>query len=242
MRIIGGRYKRKRLIGPPDAETTRPIPDRVKEALFNLLRGHFEGESVFDGFAGTGSVGIEAASRGATRVVCVERDRRIADVLYKNVEHCGADGEVEIYLGDALSPLSLARCPDPVHVVFLDPPYPLVWDPAGWARVRDQFTKLVAKLDDTGFAVLRTPWPFLHGVETAKGGGVSDAVVDLDALSDEELDKLDDEFGRFTAGLEKSEVDLTIDGAIGPETHVYRQTALHLYMRDRGDQDEGDAS
>ena len=55
MRIIGGEYRRRPLQGPPSGTTTRPIPDIVREAVFNLLRGHFENEVVYDGFAGVGS-------------------------------------------------------------------------------------------------------------------------------------------------------------------------------------------
>lgn len=162
MRIIGGDLKRQRLESPPDAKTTRPMPDHVRESVFNILRGHFEGASVFDAFAGTGAVGLEAVSRGASRVVMVERDKRIAALLRRNVEHLGVEDDCEIVVGDALGAGALARCPMPVDVIFFDPPYPLVRDPAGWARVRRQFEAAIGRLTDTGFAVIRTPWPFLH--------------------------------------------------------------------------------
>ena len=77
MRIIAGEFKKRKLQGPPDDTTTRPIPDMVKEALFNILRGHPEDGAVLDCFAGTGSIGLEALSRGAPRCVFVERDKKI---------------------------------------------------------------------------------------------------------------------------------------------------------------------
>lgn len=165
MRIIAGEFKKRKLQGPPDDTTTRPIPDMVKEALFNILRGHPEDGAVLDCFAGTGSIGLEALSRGAPRCVFVERDKKMAEILRANIEQCGAGDRSEVVVGDALGPGALSRCPRPVHLVFFDPPYPLVRDAASWARVREQFARAVALLDDTGFAVLRTPWPFLHSAQ-----------------------------------------------------------------------------
>lgn len=162
MRIIAGDFKRRRLQGPADASVTRPIPDLVKQSLFNILRGHCADGAVFDCFAGTGSIGLEALSRGATRCVFVERDRKIAEVLRANIETCGAGDRAEVVVGDVLGAGALSRCPRPVHLVFFDPPYPMVRDKASWLRVREQFAKAVQLLDETGYAVLRTPWPCFH--------------------------------------------------------------------------------
>jgi len=161
MRIIGGEYRSRRLLSPKDAETTRPIPDRVKESLFGLLRGHCEDAAVFDGFAGTGAIGLEAISRGAARCVFVERDRDAAEMLRQNIESMDATDRCELVIGDALGPGALARCPRPANLIFLDPPYPLVRDPVGWKRVRSQFERMIDLLADDGFAIIRTPWPFL---------------------------------------------------------------------------------
>lgn len=251
MRIISGQYRRRKLLSPPDGAITRPFPDMVKEAMFNLLRGHFEGESVLDCFAGTGTVGLEAASRGASRVVCVERDRRVTRVLEQNIEMLGAQEQVEVVTGDALGPTAIHRCPKPVHIVFFDPPYPMVRDPHDWVRVRTQFERLIGLLDDTGYAVLRTPWPLYHVVEQGAGGGGADGpddgasvevidgeeMIEID-LNDPEADNAIDDF-ELELAREASkpkqrtvDVDLTMGGALGPETHAYGQMALHLYMRD----------
>lgn len=160
MRIIGGEFRSRRLLTPRDALTTRPIPDRVKESLFGLLRGHTEGGEVFDGFAGTGAIGLEAVSRGAARCVFVEKDRDAADLLRKNIQTLGVEERCELVVGDALGPGALARCPRPAKLIFLDPPYPLIRDVTGWKRVRAQFERLIDLLADDGFAVIRTPWPF----------------------------------------------------------------------------------
>ncbi len=230
---------------------TRPFPDMVKEAMFNLLRGHFEGEAVLDCFAGTGTVGLEAASRGASRVVCIERDRRVTRVLERNIEMLGAEEVVEVVAGDALGPTAIHRCPKPVHIVFFDPPYAMVRDPGEWARVRTQFERLIALLDETGYAVLRTPWPLFHVVgeeaEQARGRGkrAGDGVeviegeevieIDLDAPdADKMMEAFEKDLARdaSTPRQDTVDVDLAMGGAAGPETHAYGGMALHLYMRD----------
>lgn len=167
MRIIAGEFRSRRLHTPKDASVTRPMPDRVRESLFGLLRGHTEGATVIDLFAGTGSVGLEAVSRGASRCVLVEKDRQIAQILKRNIEMLGVEDRCELVVGDALGPGALARCPRPVNLVFMDPPYPMVRDALGWKRVRTQFERLIDLLTDDGYAVLRTPWPhFIGGPDT----------------------------------------------------------------------------
>lgn len=268
MRIIAGEFRHRVLEGPGDSEVTRPIPDRVKESLFALLRGHCEDAAVFDAFAGVGSIGLECLSRGAARVVMVEQDRRIADILRRNVEALGAADRCDVVTGDALGPGALARAPRPLHLAFFDPPYPLVQDPVGFMRVMAQAARAVAILDDTGFVVLRTPWPLVHtpgAVPTEptasappprrkkgpRGGwrqemrraalGMTPRARSKHAEEPpDELDELcvDDPAGARSeppaAKPAPVTPDLRLPGAVGPETHVYRGMAIHLYMRDRG--------
>lgn len=165
MRIIGGRYRSRRLHSPADALTTRPIPDRVKESVFNLLRGHFEGARVVDCFAGTGSIGLEAVSRGAEQCVFVEQDKRAVEMLEKNIGMLGCGDRCAVVRGDALGAAVMTRIAamGGVDLVFLDPPYPLVRDAGGgWVRVKSQVERLLGMLSEKGFLVLRTPWPFRH--------------------------------------------------------------------------------
>lgn len=264
MRIIAGEYRSRRLHTPKDDTVTRPIPDRVKVSLFGLLRGNCEGASVFDGFAGTGAIGLEAVSRGAARCVFIEKDKQIVKILERNITDLGAGDRCEVVHGDALGPGALSRCPRPVDLVFFDPPYPLVRDAAGWGRVRTQFMRLIDLLSDGGFAMLRTPWPFTHEIEgeseepgpraasrperrperrARRSGhrtGDEDVIEvtlddargeDLEALLAEKLDEADDE----PSGPAKPRVrvDLAFPNAVGPETHIYHATAIHLYMRKR---------
>lgn len=209
IRIISGDYKGRRIETPKDASKTRPVPDRVRTALFNMLRGHLEeGQPVLDAFAGVGSFALEAASRGAN-VVAIERDREIADILKRNVTELGAHDRMQVVQHDALGASVLSRCPQPVHIIFFDPPYPMMQDPAQRKRILDQFVRLIALLDDDGgggFGILRTPWP----------------------LNDREV------IGKNDAGQPMTRtvpVKMELNGANGPETHVYGSMALHWYQK-----------
>lgn len=119
IRIIGGRFRRRRL-PVPAAEGLRPTPDRVRETLFNWLAPRIEGARCLDLFAGTGALCLEALSRGATRVVMIERSRAVAEQLRANVARLAAEG-AEVRCQDALA--YLAGRPEPFDVVFLDPPF-----------------------------------------------------------------------------------------------------------------------
>lgn len=124
VRIIGGRWKRTPLpvVG---AQGLRPTPDRVRETLFNWLGASIESSRCLDLFAGTGALGLEAASRGAARVVLVERDRVAADAIRAVIERLGAGSIAQLIAGDALAVLSRLAVSDPggFDIVFLDPPF-----------------------------------------------------------------------------------------------------------------------
>ena len=90
MRIVAGQYRRRKVLSPP-GNTTRPVPDLLKEILFQRLEDLdlVADRKVADLFAGTGTIGLEALSRGARSVVFVEADRRVHEILKKNVEKIG---------------------------------------------------------------------------------------------------------------------------------------------------------
>ncbi len=100
MRIIAGEFGGRRIL-PPPTEATRPITDRAKQSLFDALGDRVEGANVLDAFAGTGSMGLECVSRGARRVVFVERDRGALLCLRKNVEALGIAGQSVVLPIDA---------------------------------------------------------------------------------------------------------------------------------------------
>ncbi|MEW6355613.1 MAG: 16S rRNA (guanine(966)-N(2))-methyltransferase RsmD [Planctomycetota bacterium] len=123
MRVIGGAARGMKLHSPKGTEV-RPMLDRVKEALFNILADRFAGASVLDLFAGTGSLGIEALSRGAEHVVFVERDRVCVESIERNLEHTRFQDRADIIRHDALRSLPrIQKLERAFDIVFIDPPY-----------------------------------------------------------------------------------------------------------------------
>jgi 16S rRNA (guanine966-N2)-methyltransferase len=119
VRIIAGKW-RSRIVRFPDAALIRPTPDRVRETLFNWLGQRLEGLDCLDLFAGSGALGFEALSRGARRVVMVERDRCVARALRQSGAELQAQA-LEVVEGDALAYLGQAR--ETFDLAFVDPPY-----------------------------------------------------------------------------------------------------------------------
>ena len=120
MRVIGGVARSIRLVGP-SSEGTRPLSDRAREALFNILGDRVPGGSVLDLFAGTGAVGVEALSRGAEKVVLVERDRGAAEDIVENLKRVDDDGRGDLRTADVFTYLRSVRRPG-FDVVFSGPP------------------------------------------------------------------------------------------------------------------------
>ncbi len=123
MRIIAGRY-RSRVLEAPAGLATRPTSDRLRETLFNVLAPRIAGAAFLDLYAGSGAVGLEAVSRDAGRVVCVERAPAALKALRANVERLGAATEVAVQAVSVAAWLKRTPGAEPVFdVVFLDPPY-----------------------------------------------------------------------------------------------------------------------
>ena len=119
VRIVGGRWRGRRLAVPAGTDV-RPTPDRVRETLFNWLGPSLPGARCLDLFAGTGVLGLEALSRGATGTTFVERDPVLARTLEERIT--GLSAEANVFRGDALEFLA-SRPQRPFDVVFVDPPY-----------------------------------------------------------------------------------------------------------------------
>lgn len=165
VRIIAGEYRSRRLQTPEGADKARPLPDRARVSLFNMLEGHIQGQSVLDAFAGVGSFGFEALSRGAARCVFVERDREMMALLKHNAQELGCTDRCVFVQADALGPAALSQADRPTHLIFFDPPYPMMWSPNDRTRVLTQFAEAVKLLDDDGYAILRVPVPMVGADE-----------------------------------------------------------------------------
>lgn len=135
LRIIGGQWRGRKL-PVPDRPGLRPSPDRVRETLFNWLGQDLQGWRCIDVFAGTGALGLEAASRGAAQVLLAERDTVLAGNLRALKEKLGAEA-VQVRQGDGLA--LLGDCaPASLDLVLLDPPFEeaALFAPALHAAVR----------------------------------------------------------------------------------------------------------
>lgn len=119
LRIVGGTWRSRR-IQFADSPDIRPTPDRVRETLFNWLAGAIEGARCLDLFAGSGALGFEAASRGASQVIQVDRDASVAAMLELQKQALKAR-QVEVVCQDALDYVHQAS--EPFDIVFLDPPF-----------------------------------------------------------------------------------------------------------------------
>ncbi|MBI4495750.1 MAG: 16S rRNA (guanine(966)-N(2))-methyltransferase RsmD [Deltaproteobacteria bacterium] len=123
MRVIGGRLRGRKLYTPRGLEV-RPTSDRVREAIFNILRNHIQGENVLDLFAGTGALGIEALSRGAQGAVFVEKSARSLAVLTRNLAVLGLLPKAEVLPLEVSSGIRVLQARGRTFgLVFLDPPY-----------------------------------------------------------------------------------------------------------------------
>ncbi len=212
MRIITGRFKRRRLLANPGL-ITRPISDRVKETLFQKLsdNGCIQGRRVADVFSGTGTIGLEALSRGAISVTFFELDRVAFDLLHQNVSSLGVDDECICWQTDILrtsfKPKGEKSHFAPYNLVFFDPPYKMAPDLAPGTRLTFALERLARDSVTTSDAIMvvrvpdRTPitlppcwvidWTIttshmdLHVCQKAAGDGQSQA-EDMDAVADGE--------------------------------------------------------
>jgi 16S rRNA (guanine966-N2)-methyltransferase len=185
VRIIGGEW-RSRVIEFPDALGLRPTPDRVRETLFNWLGQTCRNQHCLDLFAGSGALGFEAASRGATSVTMVEQDRAAADALTHNQIKLSAS-ICKIIRSDALK--FIATSTEKFDVIFVDPPFasqlmsqilPLLTNkltPTGviYAEWGESLANLLAQHTITGLSI----------VKQGRAGAVHFALLSAEILTNE---------------------------------------------------------
>ncbi|SIS37991.1 16S rRNA (guanine966-N2)-methyltransferase [Salimicrobium flavidum] len=123
MRVISGTHKGQRLYSVPTHDT-RPTTDKVKEAIFQIIGPYFEGGMVFDGFAGSGGLGIECLSRGASEAIFVDKEQKAIKTVKDNLKSLKLEDRAEVYRTDASRAMKAASKRGLVFsYVFLDPPY-----------------------------------------------------------------------------------------------------------------------
>jgi 16S rRNA (guanine966-N2)-methyltransferase len=164
LRIIAGSAKGKRLKAPPGLDT-RPITDMIKEALFNIWGPAVAGSKFLDLFAGSGSVGIEALSRGAAYVIFIDNSGPAVKVIKENLLNCGFLNAYEVYQTDVFKGVAaLNKRGETFDLIYIDPPF----------KQPELFSRVMAMINDidimalNAVLVLRTPrkmempsWPRL---------------------------------------------------------------------------------
>ena len=129
LRVIAGSVKGLHLKTVP-GDSTRPITDVVKEALFNIIASEIQGNKVLDLFGGTGAVSIEALSRGAASAVIIDKSQTAASVIKQNLETARFTSRAKVVCGDAFSYLS-SQPKSPFDLIYIAPPqYKLMWQKA----------------------------------------------------------------------------------------------------------------
>jgi 16S rRNA (guanine966-N2)-methyltransferase len=175
LRITEGEHRGRKLMVPAVA-ATRPLVERARVGMFNHLRGLIVGATVWDLYAGSGILGLEALSRGAERVLAVEQSAKAVAQLQENARLLGLEGRVRVLRADAhrllamLVPGAADAAPD---LLFFDPPY------ADFAeggprrkRVWELFCTLVDRLQPGGVGVAHTPRGILLTEETERLPGI----------------------------------------------------------------------
>jgi 16S rRNA (guanine966-N2)-methyltransferase len=163
MRIIAGEHRGRRISAPPGLDT-RPMLDRVREAMFSTLGSRVPGARVLDLYAGSGSLGLEALSRGARVARMIERDPRAVAVLKGNVELLGMRDRAEVVRGDALRPdlwmpvLSEGVAEGRADLAFVDPPYERMEDGESRSLVLERVGQVLREIvRPGGTLVLHAP-------------------------------------------------------------------------------------
>lgn len=166
MRIIAGEQRGRAILGPADMNTTRPIIDRVKEAMFNRLtslgllmpdgdKAHWHAADVF---CGTGSLGLELLSRGAASCTFVDQDRDAIARLRQNLDELGLADRAQVVQGSALTGVWAASLrPGSLQVACIDPPYAMMADPASAEPVMAMVDRLAPVIEPGGVVIVRTP-------------------------------------------------------------------------------------
>lgn len=186
MRVIAGSHRGRRLSGP-EGTSLRPTSDKVRQAIFSILGTQIAGGRFLDLYAGTGAVGIEALSRGASAVTFVESDPKVIQLLQKNLRICQLIDRAQVHLGQTAAFLNQKDCWDsPYDVLFADPPYAALdelevmihsWRPgllsehATMIIEQDSRTELPASIDHASLVrryVYGDTALYLYGLSTAQ--------------------------------------------------------------------------
>lgn len=157
MRIISGTKKGMTILSPK-GDRTRPITDRVKESIFDVLYKYnlIEDRLVADLFCGTGSFGLEAISRGAKEAIFVDMDRRAIEILRMNIAKAGFVAQSRVVCANAFKVGAPAAGVQKCSLVFVDPPYEMSRGTNTSSRLAGLLTLLAEQITEDGLVIVRT--------------------------------------------------------------------------------------
>jgi len=172
MRVVGGSARGRRLLSPRGGDI-RPMPDRVRQALFNILGRTVVGARVLDLFSGTGALGIEALSRGATACLFVENDRMAVRLIEENLRRLGFAEAARVWQADALQLAPrLAAIHEAFDLVFAGPPYRLLEEAKTRAALMQLFAQLNLQESLSPAAVIVLQHPADVAIDAAPAAGL----------------------------------------------------------------------
>jgi len=158
LHILAGLYKGRKLLAPPPSASARPMTGMVKKSLFDIISTRLDQAVVLDLYCGTGTLGLEALSRGARWCFFADRDRLVLERLRRNIVTIGLQDQCTVWQGDIDRRLDkwLAGLIEPIDVVFIDPPFTTArgWEPS---QIADLLSRLADRLSDDGLVTLRLP-------------------------------------------------------------------------------------
>jgi 16S rRNA (guanine966-N2)-methyltransferase len=188
MRIIAGE-KRGMAILSPRTDGTRPVTDRVKESIFNVLQkfGLMDGKWVADLFCGTGPMGLECLSRGAEYVIFVERDSRVVEILNKNIAKGRFEDRAKVVRTNAFKVGAASLEDRKFDLVFVDPPYAMSRDVGENSQLGGLLKLLCNQITDEAVVIVRTEdmvelldkYGTLHVIDRRKWGSMSIALLQI---------------------------------------------------------------
>jgi len=151
MRVIAGEFRGRKLL-PPESEVTRPVTDRVKQSLFDILSPNLPDAVVYDCFAGTGSMGLECLSRGAKHVTFFEADRSAGERLRRNIQTLNVKDRSTVIGGDLFKWFG-SNIKGNADLIFLDPPYRFLREkPEDLIKLAERFRQ---HLNPVGMVIFR---------------------------------------------------------------------------------------
>ncbi|MDK2896208.1 MAG: hypothetical protein PWP04_328 [Candidatus Atribacteria bacterium] len=120
--IVGGEVKGRKIVAPSE-KGVRPAQGFLRKAIFDIIRSDIQGKVVVDLFAGSGSLGLEALSRGAEKAYFLEKESRVCRIIKSNIDRCGFSNRAEVIKIDFLRTKNLPQFADKIDFLFCDPPF-----------------------------------------------------------------------------------------------------------------------